>query len=105
MTHHKDEECLRPYNENLFLIRSHYKAVFPEDEWDLPAEESSSGKSYSITYSVNFLPVLGKYIKTSKDPITNKESAEVMNMDRNLLSVFCEGDLDWFTSPTLMELI
>ena len=49
--------------------------------------------------------MLGKYVKESKDPITEHESAEVMNNDRNLLQVLCEGDLDWLTSPTLMELI
>ena len=49
--------------------------------------------------------MLGKYVKVSMDPITNQELAEVMNKDRNLLKVLCEGDLDWFDSPTLMEVI
>ena len=68
------------------MIRSHYKTVFPEAAFDLQDEDDESGgKPWKINYTVNFLPMLGKYVKESADPITNKVSIEVMNKDRNLL--------------------
>ena len=69
-THPNDEECLRPCNcNNIFTIRDHYKTVFPEQHFDLQDEDD--GKSWKINYTVNFLPMLGKYVKESKDPFTN----------------------------------
>jgi len=32
-THYNSEDCLRPYNDNIFMIMKHYRTVFPEDEF------------------------------------------------------------------------
>ena len=61
-THFNDEEYLRPYNENLFDLRKHYKTVFPEDDFQTLEELSEknikheSSKVFKIKYSLNILP-------------------------------------------------
>lgn len=61
-THYNDEEYLRPYNENLFDLRKHYKTVFPEedfrslDEIIESGEKLDSNKVFKIKYSLNLLP-------------------------------------------------
>jgi hypothetical protein len=32
--HTLDTECIRPYNENMFLVMRHYNIVFPEEEFE-----------------------------------------------------------------------
>lgn len=32
-THTNSDEDLRPYNDSIFMLRKHYKTVFPEEEF------------------------------------------------------------------------
>jgi len=39
-THNNQSEELRPFNENLFQLREHYKTVFPEKEFNSIDEQN-----------------------------------------------------------------
>ena len=39
-THNNQSEELRPFNENLFMLREHYKTVFPETEFNSIDEQN-----------------------------------------------------------------
>jgi hypothetical protein len=43
-THNNQSEELRPYNENLFMLRHHYKTVFPEKEFRSIDEQKEKDK-------------------------------------------------------------
>ena len=112
-THNCNNEELRPYNENLFMLRKHYKTVFPEDEF-MPLDEKrkknpdlGSVKVYKIKYSLNMLPQIGVYKEKIIDPYTNESTEELRNEDINLLQQCAEteNELSMFDVETLQDLI
>ena len=91
-THNNPQEELRPFNQNLFLLRQHYKTVFPEDEF-IPLDEQKNdsvkvdnSKVYKIKYSLNLLPSIGTYLHKETDPYTKQETSCLKNEDINLLA-------------------
>lgn len=112
-THHNPDEYLRPFNESIFMIRKHYRTVFPEEDFapiddddKSEAKKIDSSKIYKIRYSVNFLPILGAYVDKQTDPYTKEVTRKVNNADVNILGLFCEcGQLDWFVEENLQDLI
>ena len=91
-THNNPQEELRPFNQNLFLLRQHYKTVFPEDEFIPLDEQKTTGvkvdnsKVYKIKYSLNLLPSIGTYLHKETDPYTKQETSCLKNEDINLLA-------------------
>jgi len=90
-THNNQAEEIRPYNENLFQLREHYKTVFPENEFrsiddqnkdkDVRkasgimslfgnSDKQTTSKVYKIKYSLNLLPSIGTYIDKDADLYT-----------------------------------
>ena len=95
-THHNPNEYLRPFNESIFMIRKHYRTVFPEEDFapiddddKSDSKKIDSSKIYKIRYSVNFLPILGAYVNKVTDPYTKEVTREVNNADVNILGLFC----------------
>ena len=83
--HMNKEEYLRPYNESLFLLRYHYKTVFPESEFDSEIKiggEIDMGKVYKIKYQVNLLPQIGEYIKQDE-----KGNSKTMNEGKSFMTL------------------
>lgn len=90
-THNNQSEELRPFNENLFQLREHYKTVFPEKEFNSiddqnkekdkqvqggissffsKGEKNTTNKVYKIKYALNLLPSIGTYINKERDLYT-----------------------------------
>jgi hypothetical protein len=113
-SHFNPDEHLRAFNENIFMIRKHYRTVFPEEEFD-PMNDDDGGqktkkydstKVYKIKYSINMLPYIGTYLHKEIDPYTKEETREMANEDVNLLSICNESDeLEMFSSESLMDCI
>jgi len=110
-SHFNPDECLRPFNENLFMIRKHYRTVFPENDFT-PLDEITndqkleSSKIYKIKYSVNMLPAIGTYLGKEYDPYTQYWTKQIENGDINVLGLCAESDeLAMFESETLRDLI
>lgn len=61
--HTNPEESIRPFNNNLFNIRSMYSSVYPGEKFEEPDFEGKdiSKKIYKIRYSVNLLPMMGRH--------------------------------------------
>mgnify|MGYP006893254200 CR=1 FL=1 len=110
-SHNNSDEISRPYNENMFMLRKHYKIVFPEEDY-IPMDEIKSdekldsSKVYKIKYQLNLLPCLGQYMHKEKDPYTLVETIEIRNEDINLCEL-CAGsdEITMFESETLQDLI
>ena len=105
-SHFNDEESLRPYNENIFMIKRHYRTVFPEDEFT-PMDEENDGKGkndrlYKVKYSLNLLPQIGLYFHIVTCPYTGKVTKEIKNNDINFLDICCGSDeLHMFSSESI----
>ena len=93
-THNNPETYLRPFNENLFMIRRFYRTVFPEDEFasleeqeenDKKGNNIDSSKIYKIKYTLNMLPFIGVYMNKETDVRTGVTTCEIANEDVNLL--------------------
>ena len=111
-THHNDEECLRPYNENMFMIRKHYKVVFPEEDFDEVDMDSPEGakldtsKVYKIKYAINLLPILGYYMRKNECMYSGAQKIEKVNTDVNILSLCSESDeIEMFEAESIQDLI
>lgn len=111
-THNNPDEFIRPFNENLFMIRKHYRTVFPEEEFtpldDIKSQDQKldSSKVYKIKYQLNMLPSIGAHIHKEVDPYTKKIVSELANDDVNLLALCAESDeIDMFESESLQDLI
>jgi hypothetical protein len=113
-SHFNPDWHLRAFNENIFMIRKHYRTVFPEEEFDPMGDDDNSQKSkkydsskvYKIKYSINMLPYIGTYLHKEVDPYTKEETRCMANEDVNLLSLCCESDeLDMFSSESLQDCI
>lgn len=114
-SHFNPDWHLRAFNENIFMIRKHYKTVFPEEEFDpMGDDDGSSQKSkkydsskvYKIKYSINMLPYIGTYLLKEEDPYTKKETRTMANEDVNLLGLCTESDeLEMFASESLQDCI
>ena len=113
--HFNSQEDIRPYNENIFQIRKHYRTIFPESSFEVieDAEEMQrrarkfgDGRIYKVNYSINFLPMLGTHLEKRFDPYANKTSLKLFNSDINLLQILVDSDqLDIFESENLAEAI
>ena len=109
-THHDPSEELRPFNENMFMLRKYYSTVFDEEKyWPLEKIRKekpsllSSSKVYKIKYSLNMLPQIGAYVNKQTDPYTFKVSEELTNVSDNLLDLCANQDdeLEMFESESL----
>jgi hypothetical protein len=116
-SHFNPDQHLRAFNENIFMIRKHYKTVFPEEEFDpmnddeggsdkQKSKKYDSSKVYKIKYSINMLPYIGTYLLKDVDPYTKEETRTIANDDVNLLNLCCESDeIEMFSSESLMDCI
>ena len=64
--HENSTECSRPFNENIFQLRQHYRTVYFEDEFEVQDENEDIRKKnntvYKIKYTLNLLPLTGSHI-------------------------------------------
>ena len=114
-SHFNPDQHLRAFNENIFMIRKHYKTVFPELEFDpmndddgnkQKSKKYDSSKVYKIKYSINMLPYIGTYLLKEVDPYTNEETRTMANENTNLLNLCCESEeIKMFSSDSLMDCI
>jgi hypothetical protein len=68
-THTNNKSYIRPYNNSIYKVRSSYKTVFPEeefDELDHHEDKIDSNKVFKISYSLNLLPLIGQHIEFFK---------------------------------------
>ena len=108
-SHNIGDEWLRPYNENLFSLRKHYKTVFYEDKFKSLDEQRQKNpnlgniKVYKIKYSLNMLPQIGVFKERKYDPYTKKMTEELKNEDINLLAECAgtENEMEMFDCETL----
>ena len=78
-THINDEECLRPYNENMFLIMHGYRIVFPEEEFapmDDEAANKDASKMVKLKYKINILPSMGYHTTKTVCPYSGVVTTE-----------------------------
>ena len=71
-THSNPDEHRRPFNENMFMIRKHYRTVFKEDKFtpldEMPSDKKmDSRKVYKIKYALNMLPSIGVFMNREVD--------------------------------------
>ena len=88
-THFNRGTYLRPFNESIFMVRNYYRDIFPEEKFKPISEideddgneskKLDSTKIYKISYRVNFLPILGRYVMKTQDPYTKEWTHEIMN--------------------------
>jgi hypothetical protein len=90
-SHFNPDQHLRAFNENIFMIRKHYKTVFPEEEFDPmndnddvdgdkhKSKKYDSSKVYKIKYSINMLPYIGTYLHKDVDPYSKEETRSMAN--------------------------
>lgn len=109
-THTNDEECLRPYNENMFLIMHDYNVVFPEEEFAPMEDDDESMKDTSklvkMKYTINILPSMGYHTSKTVCPYSGTVKNELKNQDINICALCAESDeIDIFKAGTLQDLI
>ena len=109
-THINDEECLRPYNENMFLIMHDYRVVYPEEDFKPMDENDDSMKDTSklvkIKYTINILPSMGYHMSRTKCPYTGAIMSEFKNSDINICDLCANSDeIDIFKAASLQDLI
>ena len=89
-SHPNNEECLRPYNfDSIINIRSHYRLVFPEKQFR-DHSERLKGKVNKISFSINFLPMMGMHVTEVYNRKTYTSNDQVVNPDFNLLKLLCQ---------------
>lgn len=106
--HRCPQECIRPYNGNLFMMRKDYQTVFPEEQFSIEntGKAAASKKLHKLVYQVNFLPTVGTYVEENVDLYTNLRTVEVKNNKINLMKMLCKnGSLEFFNSLNLRDLI
>jgi hypothetical protein len=110
-THSNNEEYRRPFNENLFMIRKHYRTVFHEKKFT-PLDELNANqkmdnrKVFKIKYALNMLPSIGVYMDKEYDSQTKETVSSLKNTDKNILEL-CAGseEIEMFESEPLQDLV
>ena len=109
-SHFNPDWHLRAFNENIFMIRKHYRTVFPEEDFD-PMEDDDGGqkknkkydssKVYKIKYSINLLAQVDMHIVESEDGQT-----EIINDGVSLMDLFgSTTELEIFNTEAVKDVI
>ena len=82
--HNDPSECIRPYNNSIFMVRQSYSDVFPEPQF-LPMDDQSEeaielSKVYKIKYSINLLPQISSFKKESATSSLNSDKSPIITL-------------------------
>ena len=69
--HTDDSECLRPYNDSIFVLRHHYMTVFHDIGYDVEKKKEHGQRDTTIVkkikYNLNLLPSISEYVFNDPD--------------------------------------